>query len=78
MGQATGPIYTCETTGHTSVAVLDAHSPHRGQSAAGHRIRPICTQPTPNPMRCVSNCCQPSLSFDPATRCANLLLTGAR
>ena len=30
MGQATGPIYTCETTGHAPVAVLDAH-----QSAVG-------------------------------------------
>ena len=25
MGQATGPIYTCETTGHAPAAVLDAH-----------------------------------------------------
>ena len=31
MGQATGPIYTCETTGHAPVTVLDAHP----QSAAG-------------------------------------------
>ena len=37
MGQATGPIYTCETTGHAPIAVLRA--------LPGHRIRPICTQP---------------------------------
>ena len=40
MGQATGPIYTCETTGHAPVAVLDAH-PER--APPGHRISPICT-----------------------------------
>ena len=28
MGQATGPIYTCETTGHAPDAVLDAHPEH--------------------------------------------------
>ena len=29
MGQATGPIYTCETTGHVPAAVLDAHQERR-------------------------------------------------
>ena len=54
MGQATGPIYTCETTGHAPVAVLDAHSERRRGTVSG--------QSAPNPMRCVSSCCQPSLS----------------
>ena len=54
MGQATGPIYTCETTGHAPNAVLDAHPErHRGT---------VSGQSAPNPMRCVSSCCQPSLS----------------
>ena len=42
MGQATGPIYTCETTGHAPVAVLDAHT----QSAAGAPYQPNL-HPTP-------------------------------
>ena len=54
MGQATGPIYTCETTGHAPVAVLDAH-PERRRGT-------VSAQSAPNPMRCVSSCCQPSLS----------------
>ena len=54
MGQATGPIYTCETTGHTPAAVLDAHPERRRGTVSG--------QSAPNPMRCVSSCCQPSLS----------------
>ena len=54
MGQATGPIYTCETTGHTPAAVLDAHPERRRGAVSG--------QSAPNPMRCVSSCCQPSLS----------------
>ena len=54
MGQATGPIYTCETTGHTPDAVLDAH-PERRRGT-------VSAQSAPNPMRCVSTCCQPSLS----------------
>ena len=54
MGQATGPIYTCETTGHTPDAVLDAHPERRRGTVSG--------QSAPNPMRCVSSCCQPSLS----------------
>ena len=54
MGQATGPIYTCETTGHTPAAVLDAH-PERRRGT-------VSDQSAPNPMICVSSCCQPSLS----------------
>ena len=54
MGQATGLIYTCETTGHTPAAVLDAHPERRRGTVSG--------QSAPNPMRCVSSCCQPSLS----------------
>ena len=54
MGQATGPIYTCETTGHAPAAVLNAHPERRRGTVSG--------QSAPNPMRCVSNCCQPSLS----------------
>ena len=54
MGQATGPIYTCETTGHAPDAVLDAHPERRRGTVSG--------QSAPNPMRCVSSCCQPSLS----------------
>ena len=54
MGQATGPIYTCETTGHAPVAVLDAHPERRRGTVSG--------QSAPNPMRCVSSYCQPSLS----------------
>ena len=54
MGQATGPIYTCETTGHAPAAVLDAHPERRRGTVSG--------QSAPNPMRCVSSCCQPSLS----------------
>ena len=54
MGQATGPIYTCETTGHAPVAVLDAHPERRRGTVSG--------QSAPNPMRCVSSCCQRSLS----------------
>ena len=54
MGQATGPIYTCETTGHAPNAVLDAHPErHRGT---------VSGQSAPNPMRCVSCCFQLSLS----------------
>ena len=54
MGQATGPIYTCETTGHAPAAVLDAHPERRRGTVSG--------QSAPNPMRCVSSCCQPCLS----------------
>ena len=54
MGQATGPIYTCETTGHAPDAVLDAHPERRRGTVSG--------QSAPNPMRCVSSCCQPILS----------------
>ena len=54
MGQATGPIYTCETTGHTPDAVLDAHPERRWGTVSG--------QSAPNPMRYVSSCCQISLS----------------
>ena len=41
MGQATGPIYTCETTRHTPVAVLDAHPERRRGTVSG--------QSAPNP-----------------------------
>ena len=41
MRQATGPSYTCETTGHAPAAVLGAHP----GAPSGHRIRPIRTQP---------------------------------
>ena len=54
MGQATGPIYTCETTGHAPAAVLDAH-PERRRGT-------VSAQSAPNSMRCVSSCYQPSLS----------------
>ena len=54
MGQATGPIYTCETTGHAPVAVLDAHPERRRGTVSG--------QSAPNPMICVSSYCQLSLS----------------
>ena len=54
MGQATGPIYTCETTGHTPAAVLDDH-PERRRGT-------VSDQSAPNHMRCVSSCCQPSFS----------------
>ena len=54
MGQATGPIYTCETTGHAPAAVLDAHPERRRGTVSG--------QSAPNPMICVSICCQLSLS----------------
>ena len=54
MGQAAGPIYTCETTGHAPAAVLDAH-PERRRGT-------VSAQSAPDPMRCVSSCCQPSLS----------------
>ena len=50
----TGPIYTCETTGHAPDAVLDAHPERRRGTVSG--------QSAPNPMRCVSSCCQLSLS----------------
>ena len=50
----TGPIHTCETTGHAPTAVLDAH-PERRRGT-------VSAQSAPNPMRCVSSCCQPSLS----------------
>ena len=43
MGQATGPIYTCETTGHAPVAVLDAH-PERHRGTVSGQSRPIRTQ----------------------------------
>ena len=57
MGLATGPIYTCETTGHAPVGVLDAHPErHRGT------VKANLGQSAPNPMRCVSSCCQPRLS----------------
>ena len=55
MGQATGPIYTCETTGHAPDTVLDAHVPERHRGT-------VSGQSAPNPMRCASSCCQPSLS----------------
>ena len=48
------PIYTCENIGHAPVAVLDARSERRRGTVSG--------QSAPNPMRCVSSCCQPSLS----------------
>ena len=35
MGQATGPIYTCETTGHAPDAVLDAHPERRRGTVSG-------------------------------------------
>ena len=54
IGQATGPIYTCETTGHAPDAVLDAHPERRRGSISG--------QSAPNPMKCVSSCCHPILS----------------
>ena len=54
MGQATGPIYTCGTTGHAPVAVLDAHPERRRGTVSG--------QSAPNSMRCVSSHCQPSFS----------------
>ena len=54
IGQATGPIYTCEPTGHVPVAVLDAHPERRRGSISG--------QSAPNPMKCVSSCCHPILS----------------
>ena len=60
MGQATGPIYTCETTGHAPVAVLAAH-PERGRAPSGAQGT-VSGQSAPNPMRCVSSYCQPSLS----------------
>ena len=44
MGQATGPTYTRETTGHAPDAVLDAHL-GIPRAPLGHRIRPIFTQP---------------------------------
>ena len=40
MGQVTGPIYTCETTGHAPVGVLDVPT----QSAIGAPYQPIRTQ----------------------------------
>ena len=54
MGQATCPIYTCETTGHAPAAVLNAHPERRWGTVSGQSV--------PNPMRYVSSCCQPSLS----------------
>ena len=54
MGQATGPIYPREIIGHAPVAVLDAHPERRRGTVSG--------QSAPNPMRCVSSCCQLSLS----------------
>eukprot|EP00966_Prymnesium_polylepis_P033407 776654-Prymnesium_polylepis.1 len=53
MGQATGPIYTCDTIGHAPAAVLDAHPERRRGTVSG--------QSAPSPMRCVSSCCQPIL-----------------
>ena len=61
MGEATGPIYTCETTGHAPV--LDAHTERHQGTVSG--------QSAPNPMRCVSSCCQPSLSSPPDGMQAN-------
>ena len=49
MGQATGPIYTCETTGRAPVGVLDAHPErHRGTIKAnlGHPHE-MCVQLLP-------------------------------
>ena len=42
MGQATGPIYTCETTGHAPDAVLDAHPERHRGTVSGHDLH---TQP---------------------------------
>ena len=54
MGQATDPIYTCETTGHAPAAVLDAH-PERRRGT-------VRSQPAPKSTICVPSCCQASLS----------------
>ena len=55
MGQATGPIYTHVRPPDTRPdAVPDAHPERRQGTVSG--------QSAPNPMRCLSSCCQPSLS----------------
>ena len=53
MWSAKDPVYTCETTGHAPVAVLDAH-PERSWST-------VSGQSAPKPMRCVTSSCQQSL-----------------
>ena len=40
MRQATGPIYTCETTGHAPAAVLDAHPERRRGTVSLANLHP--------------------------------------